>query len=830
MKKTKYPLRAIEAQVKACVAKDWFPSYDTTNFIGNIDFTVAESAPGEPLMRTYLLWAEAKKGNRHDIDESFVQLILTIGKEKTHEHHLPPRFLGAFDAARIAFLPYEKIMDVFSMTDFNWNVPPSNHDTREFRLLQKRVAAILASEKLVFDFLSDKSELKRFIQQNFAHHAQAGVTQIRITKNNFTHVYNKWRAAVKPSINFTAWEAARKSGIIDADFFLADLLAEKDATLAANLNILLQSDRYRQTAGKNNLGQTLFTEIGFTDGQRAYRDFWRLYRRPPQQEYWDYIVNRRDLLVPQDIREVKGAFFTPSRWVELSQEYLARALGENWQDEYVVWDCCAGTGNLLAGLTNKKNLWASTLDQADVDVMLQRIQNMNKGLASGDTAANLYPSHVFQFDFLNDPLSKLPPSLQDIINDAEKRKKLLIYINPPYAEAASAKQTQGTGTNKIGVSNQTDVWNRFHDKLGKAIRELYSQFLLRIYVDIPGCVIGQFSKLKALQGAAFGSFRQLFQARLSSLFLMPAYTFDNVTGKFPIGFFIWQTAEKELFETITADVYGVDGDFVGSKTISVETDEQVVNQWLKQSIDKHGEEIAGMCCVGNDFQHQKYVNIATNTQHIKGVGTAKGIAKFKITKNNFWVSCIYFSVRQCIHATWLNDRDQFFSPKNSWKEDEFFQWDCLVYALFHGQNHVSSSEGLNHWVPFSEEEIGAKDEIKSHFMIDLLAGKSGKRYVQGDLFQESGGASRTPVLSPEARAVPEAAKALYRHYHATPDANPDASFYDIRLHFQKTDERGRMNPTSADETYIALLASLRAAQKPLAARIAKGVYRHGFLK
>jgi len=47
-------------------------------------------------------------------------------------------------------------------------------------------------------------------------------------------------------------------------------------------------------------------------------------------------------------------------------------------------------------------------------------------------------NHVFQFDFLNDDFSKLQESLQDIVNNPEKRKKLVIYINPPYAEAASA--------------------------------------------------------------------------------------------------------------------------------------------------------------------------------------------------------------------------------------------------------------------------------------------------------------------------------------------------------------------------------------------------------
>lgn len=57
------------------------------------------------------------------------------------------------------------------------------------------------------------------------------------------------------------------------------------------------------------------------------------------------------------------------------QKYLADTLGEDWQDEYYVWDCAAGTGNLLAGLTNKYNIWASTLDQQDVNVMHDRINN-----------------------------------------------------------------------------------------------------------------------------------------------------------------------------------------------------------------------------------------------------------------------------------------------------------------------------------------------------------------------------------------------------------------------------------------------------------------------
>ena len=77
-------------------------------------------------------------------------------------------------------------------------------------------------------------------------------------------------------------------------------------------------------------------------------------------------------------------------------------------------------------------------------------------------------------------------------------------------------------------------------------------------------------------------------------------------------------------------------------------------------------------------------------------------------------------------------------------------------------------------------------------------------------------------------------RATERATDAQPGANPNASYYDIRLHFQgvKRTASGKeqMNATSADETYNNLLAALRTAHKALAAQIAPKVYEYGFLK
>ena len=512
-----YDLKAQEGTIINCVASDYFAEYDCRNLIGKIDFSVAVKKDKQDLFQEpeFLLWAEAKQGNHHSIRDSFIQLILTIGKERTYDKYMPPCYIGAFDAEKIAFIPYDAIMGVFNQNDFNWNVAPSNHETKEFRQLEDLVHKELSKSNeerepvFIFKFDSDKNELRKFIKQNFVS-GRDDIRGIQINHNNFKTIYEKWRREVMPSIN-VRWDDVKKQGLLDADFYLADLMSEQNHTLLDNLHVLLQLTHYELDRHIGEYGLFESTQVSFKDNMGAHKSFWNKYIRPPKQEYWDKIVERRDLLVPQDVRERKGSYFTPQIWVEKSQEYLAEALGENWQEEYYIWDCCAGTGNLLAGLTNKFNIWASTLDKADVDVMMQRIKEMDKG-------SNLLQSHVFQFDFLNDDFSRLPDGLLDIINNPAKREKLIIYINPPYAEAGSTYSKEA----KIGVSNTTMTHKDFASDCGTfAKRELFVQFFMRIYKQIPNCILAEFSKLKIVQAPYFKDFRRIFAAKLDRSFIVP---------------------------------------------------------------------------------------------------------------------------------------------------------------------------------------------------------------------------------------------------------------------------------------------------------------------
>jgi len=84
-----------------------------------------------------------------------------------------------------------------------------------------------------------------------------------------------------------------------------------------------------------------------------------------------------------------------------------------------------------------------------------------------------------------------------------------------------------------------------------------------------------------------------------------------------------------------------------------------------------------------------------------------------VSGQNLITASIYLAIRQCIEATWLNDRDQFLCPKNSWQNDTEFHSDCLAFTLFHGQNRISSKEGTNHWIPFTEQEVNHRRKNQS---------------------------------------------------------------------------------------------------------------------
>ena len=287
---------------------------------------------------------------------------------------------------------------------------------------------------------------------------------------------------------------------------------------------------------------------------------------------------------------------------------------------------------------------------------------------------------------------------------------------------------------------------------------------------------------------------------------------------------------------MASDFYQADGIFFCNKTLDTNDSHPLIVKWLQQFYDKDNSAIGYQMTKGTDIQNNNGIYISNWVRP----NDIKKHMFTPITANNLIPMCIYTTIRHCVIPDWHNDRDQYLYPQDNWSDDSVFQGDCLVYSLLCGFNNITSAHGTNHWIPFTESEVNAKDNFASHFMSDYINGKNRPKKsnnLQGELFEqtESEDTECKPLeFSPEATAVMNAGRELWRYYHSQPNANPNASFYDIRMHFQgtKTTAKGKvqMNPDSNDATYTVLIKSLRERMAELAKRIEPKVYEYGFLK
>jgi len=221
--------------------------------------------------------------------------------------------------------------------------------------------------------------------------------------------------------------------------------------------------------------------------------------------------------------------------------------------------------------------------------------------------------------------------------------------------------------------------------------------------------------------------------------------------------------------------------------------------------------IGGMICPGNDFQH------ATLTALLSSPYCSAG--GFFVTSTNLWQSAVVFAVRKLIKHTWLNHNDQFLKPTNLISDG--FKNDCLLWMLFHGKNLTASANNLewngkkwsivNHFIPFTEQEVNAPERFESDFMVQYLKDK---------------------VLSKEAQNVLAEGKKLWQEYFAHTDVHsvrdelklnrPDVGWYQIRKALQARNASGDFAPISFkpyEEVYRVLSEKLQPT-----------VYELGFLK
>lgn len=763
-------------------------------------------------IQTDEMWFEAKDTGRHSSYAMFTQLLHYVQQSLNKGEAVPP-FLAVIDTEKAAIMKSSDVIPFLEKKTVKWGKSASKYTQEALETISAYIGTYFVSFKLSTHEDEFISTVKTAIKSG-------DIIRTHITPDNLKQVFDKWVDMIGKEI-----ESITEDNY--ALLFFADIM--NDGTISTHQDLPAKL-LFMDNKPTFMLNSKLY-ELGNHEG---YRRFWAIYHRPPKEEYRNYLLERRDSLIPVDERNFKGAFYTPLNVVDKAYEKLEETLGKNWQKNYVIWDMCCGVGNLEVKHSNHRNIFMSTLDQADIDVM--------------KASKTCVAATRFQYDFLNDDITddgkidysltnKVPSELQTIIK--EGKKKLLILINPPYAEAtnsdnvtANAKEESKskTGVAKTKMASQMSNY-------GYASRELFAQFLVRLEQEIPNATVAMFSTLKYVNASNFEKFRSIWNAEFKNGFIVHSKTFDGLKGDFPIAFLIWKTNDKTTPKTpiskISAEILNKNAEPIGEKDFYNLPKNTFLNAWLpriktnttniplknavhpqtnKAKVTSWVEEAIGyFWCNGNDMQQAKQTALLSS---VFSAGNG-----FYVTPENLWKVAIIFSVRQVIQHTWINHNDQFLQSTKELTEE--FKTDCLIYMLFHGKNLTASANSLewdnkswsivNHFIPFTESEVNSPDRFESDFMVNYLKSKK---------------------LSPEAQKVLTEGKKIWSKYFKQKDNHTikeeyklnrtDVGWYQIRNAIKARNTNGEGIPTSFIE--------FEKSYKNLSEKLQPMVYELGFLK
>lgn len=460
-------------------------------------------------IRTKEIWFEAKDSGKHSSYAMFTQLLHYVQDGLNKGDHIPP-FLAVIDTEKAAIMKTVDVLPFLAKKSVKWGKSASQYPKEAL----DEVSAHIGTHFVSFKISTHEDEFISTVKEAIK---SGEIIRTQITPDNLKQVFDKWVEMIGREIN----------GVDEDDYallFFADIM--HDGTVSTH-NDLTAGLLHKNNSPVFSLGGKLY-ELSNKEG---YRQFWAIYHKPPKAEYRNYLLERRDSLIPLDERSFKGAYYTPLAVVDKAYDKLTETLGNNWQKNYIVWDMCCGVGNLEVKHSNPRNIYMSTLDEADVDVM--------------KATKTCVAAQRFQYDYLNDDITdggkidysltnKVPEGLRKAITEG---KKILVLINPPYAEATNFENiaTGLEAENKSGVAKTKFSTTAMAD-YGKASNELFTQFIVRIAQEIPKATISMFSTMKYVNAPNFEKFRQNWQAKYLGGFVVHNKAFDGLTGKFPIGF------------------------------------------------------------------------------------------------------------------------------------------------------------------------------------------------------------------------------------------------------------------------------------------------------
>ena len=633
-----------------------------------------------------------------------------------------------------------------------------------------------------------------------------------ITEENFLDVFDYWDGL---------FGAYVRNGRKSSEYFFADI--EQGKSIVAQDGQVL----FSVSGAEGDIPKTIQPE--------KYKHFWQNYEKVPPPAM-TRIRQKADRLTEDFRRRFTGEFYTPVEFAAKGLDYLERTIGREWwkSGEYRFWDMAAGTGNLEFELPSSAlpYCYISTLDHEDADY-----------------CKKIFPAATcFQYDYLADDIPalagqmtfgqtrKMPPNL--VADLANPNIKWIIFINPPFAMASVVSGGLGK-TSKDEVS-MTPIREWMHQEgYGEASRELFTQFLFRISKEFEDkqAHLCLFSKLKYVNSNNDQKIRDgFFQYQYERGFIFPSKAFQGTKGNYPIGFLVWNLAKHKHLakQSITLDVFNKEVEKIGTKVLTSVERTAMLNKWcprpkwdgksvmpmfssalkLQPKNKDPRDHVApgflfSLSCGRDDFQHQNLVFILSAPYASAGA--------FSVTSENFEKAMVLHAVKKIPKATWTNDRDAFYAPTanlESHKEHKEhkgfvdsvsfvaektdaatglpseFVTDCVVWSAFADSNYAVSLRNVdyqgrtwqiqNNLYPFLLEEVRRWPCAHGDIAAQLAAANEDRflaKWLEGR------------KLSPEARAVLDMARQLYRDFYANITHTPwmdwkietwDVGYYQIR--------------------------------------------------
>ena len=487
------------------------------------------------------------------------------------------------------------------------------------------------------------------------------------------------------------------------EYFRDRVLIKKDALTANELvtvfiGLITNDDTYILHPKKKN---TLITPNGnIPVNSASFVSFFDQYAReytPQERMNFTAIADR---LIEDTTRRRQGAFFTPVRFTDFSHRMIEKELGENWREEYVVYDCCWGTGGLTRDYRFKE-LYCSTLDKGELELGSRYNPEATK----------------WQMDFLNDGDDKLDKGL---IKAFEQNKPIVFFINPPYGTAGIMGATSRAGMNNTAIRNEMN-----ETKFGGS-ENIQHQFMYRITkivqkYNLANAYFALFSNPIWLSGAKQGKFLENFssQWKCNDAYLFQASHFADVSDTWGISLTLWNSNNQATpiteYNMKLIDILD-DGsiDVFGHHTIYNSAFYNKASNWVRDPIKNRTDlielpNITSGLLLDNKGRNRKGLSnqigcLLSSNNNVKANQTS--VAFFSIPyadghsvcvcAENFTRCTTLFAARKLIENTWINHADEYIAPNENHPDYKRFEADSIVFSLFENKSNQTSMRQITY--------------------------------------------------------------------------------------------------------------------------------------